>query len=94
MGTIEINPANFALLTALLNGLGTALKAIPSVGNHWIPFILATAGGVGNGVLGGWTGPNVMVGVVSAFSAVAVHQMVAQSKNIASQSKPDSNPPT
>jgi len=74
MNEIQINSGDFATLTLLLNFVGASIKAVPRIENHWIPFILAAVGGVGHGALAGFTGPNVVVGIVAAATAVGVHQ--------------------
>jgi hypothetical protein len=82
MNEIAINPAHFALITGFLNALGASIKAIPSLENHWIPFILAGAGGIGHGVLAGWTGQNILIGVVAAMTAVGGHQVAQMAGNV------------
>jgi len=90
MEQIQINPSTFGILTLLLNGIGAAIKASPDIPNHYIPFILMLAGGLSNATMSGWTGPNVIVGIVAAFSANSLHQ-VARSA-VEAVKKPEDKP--
>jgi len=74
--SVSINPAHYALLVLVLNGLGSALKAIPAVKNELIPVLLAGFGGLAHGFLEGWTPVGILVGVAAGFSAVGGHQLV------------------
>lgn len=76
MDTIGINPAHFAMLTILLNGVGKALKEIPGIPNGIIPLALSACGGVTHGFLAGFNAESVIAGVVAGMSAVGLHQTV------------------
>lgn len=84
--SVSINPAHYALLVLVLNGLGAALKAIPAVKNELIPVLLAGFGGLAHGFLAGWTPVGVLVGVAAGFAAVGGHQLLKSMK-------PDQIPP-
>jgi len=84
--SVSINPAHYALLVLVLNGLGSALKAIPAIKNELIPVLLAGFGGLAHGFLEGWTPVGILVGVAAGFSAVGGHQLLKSMK-------PEQTPP-
>ncbi len=82
MQEINLNLAVAALVVGILNALGAALKAIPWVANHYIPFFLAVAGAIAYPAIEGWSGLNVILGIGLALGAVGVHQVFQQGANI------------
>lgn len=91
---MNISLETAALVGGMLNAVGAALKASPRLPNTSIPFILAVLGGCGYSAMEGWNGPNFVIGVGVGLGAVGVHQIVSQTKTIASNGKNDSTPPT
>ncbi len=95
MKEIQLNIAVAALVLSVLNALGAALKAVPWVANHYIPFILAVSGAVAYPAIEGWNTLNVMLGIGLALGAVGVHQVFQQGASIKKElpiSKPPSDP--
>jgi hypothetical protein len=91
MNDIPINPAHLIILTGLLNGLGAAIKAIPAIKNYLIPFLLAAAGAISHAVLAGWTGQNLIMGIVAGWVAVGLHQT---GRSFVEAKKDNPGPPT
>jgi hypothetical protein len=82
MNDIPFNLATATLVIGVLNAGGAAVKAIPWISNHYIPFILAALGSVMYSGIEGWTGLNAVIGVGLAWGAVGLHQTVRQVANI------------
>lgn len=75
ISSISVNPVHFALVVALLNGLGKAAKEMPFLNNRVIPILLCAVGGVAHGFLSGWSAESIIVGATAGLGAVGVHQL-------------------
>jgi hypothetical protein len=78
MKEITFNPAAVLFVGVILNTLGSLIKAIPWIQNHYIPFILAGAGAVAYPAVEGLSGINILLGVAVAIGAVGAHQTLVQ----------------
>ena len=80
---MNIDVESAAIIGTLLGGIGKAVKEIPSIPNHYIPFILAGIGAIGYCLAHGWTGQNSLFGVFIAFGTVGAHQTIVKGKELA-----------
>lgn len=82
MKDIQINLAVAGLVIGLLSSLGAALKRVPWVANHYIPFLLGIAGGVLYPAIEGWTALNGAIGFACAWGQTGLHQWVKQGLSV------------
>lgn len=68
------------MLTAagVCNVLGVALKGSPAIPNWSIPLILPVIGAVTVCAISGWSGRNIIAGIMAGGGAVGAHQAAAQ----------------
>ena len=66
-------------LLLVLNGLGLAIKKIPTLPDWCIPFVLAAAGAIGHCALESkWNGAQAIQGIAIGLAAVGANQMLRQ----------------
>lgn len=82
MKDIQFNLAVAGLLIGILNALGAAMKAVPWIANHYIPFLLGFAGGIAYPAIEGWTALNAAIGVACAWGSTGLHQWIQQGASV------------
>lgn len=71
-----------AVLVAVLNCLGAALKAHTGFPNQWIPLVLICAGVGACGLFVGWHADSAIMGAVAGLTAIGAHKTFQNSAEI------------